>query len=428
MVWGNARKFRLARIGQAAAKVVAWKMCQCTLNPCHLTAKSRGICAFLKSIASNTAAKPSIAPFRCQEDPLVSSIMKATKQALERGSKYKEALRTQKTASSSSKWKPPKIPLTTPVGVEDMTLQDMMKKEKLSYADAVTVYLAFQDSLKKSSKKPSKTEKANTNSSGESAAPAEADEPQPKRKKTKAEADKKSGKQPPAEEAGKKSRKQPPAEEAGQKSGKKPPAKEADKKSGKQPPSEAPVDSVDAGKSNSVAPKAKASKAKAPPPLKRKGAFLHEPEAEVLEPPPKRVRGKTHAANQIPEDTEADQIPEDAEADQIPEDAEADQIPEDPVLQDWDELCYEYELWRQGLPQASELEADARAHRASAPLQAVKSVSATAATVPGMGTQLALPAAEPTHGDANDSQVCFDCNVYMILNFGCDQIHMHNWV
>ena len=196
MVWGNARKFRLARIGQAAAKVVAWKMCQCTLNPCHLTAKSRGICAFLKSIASNTAAKPSIAPFRCQEDPLVSSIMKATKQALERGSKYKEALRTQKTASSSSKWKPPKIPLTTPVGVEDMTLQDMMKKEKLSYADAVTVYLAFQDSLKKSSKKPSKTEKANTNSSGESAAPAEADEPQPKRKKTKAEADKKSGKQP----------------------------------------------------------------------------------------------------------------------------------------------------------------------------------------------------------------------------------------
>ena len=82
MVWGNARKFRLARIGQAAAKVVAWKMCQCTLNPCHLTAKSRGICAFLKSIASNTPAKPSIAPFRGQEDPLVSSIMKATKQAL----------------------------------------------------------------------------------------------------------------------------------------------------------------------------------------------------------------------------------------------------------------------------------------------------------------------------------------------------------
>ncbi|CAE7412943.1 unnamed protein product [Symbiodinium sp. CCMP2592] len=193
-----------------------------------------------------------------------------------------------------------------------MTLGDMMKKEKLSYPDAITVLLAFRESVaKKSSKKPSKTEKANTNSSaGESAAPAEADEPQPKRKKTKAEeADKKSGKQPPAKQAGKKSR--------------------------KQPPSEAPVDSVDTGTRSS---------------------------AEVLEAPSKRLRGKTGAANQIPEDTEADQIPEDAEADQIPEDAEADQIPEDPNLEEDDESG----------PDAQRL--------------------------------LALPGPEPPHGDANDSQ------------------------
>ncbi|CAE7709926.1 unnamed protein product [Symbiodinium sp. CCMP2592] len=315
--------------------------------------------------------------------------MKATKQALDRGLKYKEALRDHKTAapSSSSKWRPPSIPLTTPVGVADMTLGDMMKKEKLSYPDAVTVFLAFNESLaKKPSKKPKKAEKANTNSSaGESAAPAEADEPQPKRKKTKAEeADKKSGKQPPAKEAGKKSR--------------------------KQPPSEAPVDSVDTGKRSSVAPKAKASKAKAPPPLKRKGAFVHEPEAEVLEAPSKRLRGKTGAANQIPEDTQADQIPEDAEADQIPEDAEADQIPENPnpeeddedsaLFKDWDELCYEYDLWRQGLPQQSELDAALKAHRNSAPVTPVPAVKSG----PDAQCLLALPGPEPPRGDANDSQ------------------------
>ncbi|CAE7770667.1 unnamed protein product [Symbiodinium sp. CCMP2592] len=300
--------------------------------------------------------------------------MKATKQALDRGLKYKEALRDHKTAapSSSSKWRPPSIPLTTPVGVADMTLGDMMKKEKLSYPDAVTVFLAFNESLaKKPSKKPKKAEKANTNSSaGESAAPAEADEPQPKRKKTKAEeADKKSGKQPPAKEAGKKSR--------------------------KQPPSEAPVDSVDTGKRSSVAPKAKASKAKAPPPLKRKGAFVHEPEAEVLEAPSKRLRGKTGAANQIPEDTQADQIPED-----IPENPNPEEDDEDSALfKDWDELCHEYDLWRQGLPQQSELDAALKAHRNSAPVTPVPAVKSG----PDAQCLLALPGPEPPRGDASGS-------------------------
>ena len=55
---GQAKKFRLAGVSHSAPKVVAWKMCQCTLYPYHLTVKMRGICAFLKSTESNTAAKP----------------------------------------------------------------------------------------------------------------------------------------------------------------------------------------------------------------------------------------------------------------------------------------------------------------------------------------------------------------------------------
>ena len=103
-------------------------MCQCTLYPHHLTVKTRGICAFLKSTESNTA-EAILALSSGQEDPVV---MKSTKEALARGLKFKQAVKDLKNASSSSKWRPPSIPLTTPVGIADMTLDDMMKKEKLS--------------------------------------------------------------------------------------------------------------------------------------------------------------------------------------------------------------------------------------------------------------------------------------------------------
>ena len=303
----------------------------------------------------------------------MTSIMKSTKQALDRGLKYKQAVRDQRNASSSSKWKPPSIPLTTPVGVEDMTLQDMMKKEKLSYADAVTVYLALQESLKKPSKKP-KSGKAATNSSCESAAPAETEEAQPKRKKTKAEeVDKKSGKQPPAQEVGMKSEKQPPAQEV-------------DKKSRKQPPSEAL--SVEGCNSKSVTPKAKASKAKSPS-LKRKGAFLQEPEAEVHEPPTKRIKGKTPAeASHIPQDPTLDEDSTQVEEAML----EGEAIPDE----EWEDISYEYDLWRQGLPQSSELEAHLRDHRALPEPVAVPEPAADAPVSP--------------HADANDSQVCFGCH------------------
>ena len=299
--------------------------------------------------------------------------MKSTKEALARGLKFKQAVKDLKNASSSSKWKPPSIPLTTPVGIADMTLDDMMKKEKLSYADAVTVYLAFQESLKKPSKKPSKSQDANTNSSGESAAPAE--EAEPKRKKNKAEeVDKKSGKQPPAQEVGKKSRKQPPSE----------------------------AQSVEGRKSNTVSSKAKASKAKAPPELKRKGAFLEEPEAH--EPPTKRLKGKTPAqASQIPDPT-----PEEEEEHGWEE--------ETSFWDDWgDEVSYEYDLWRQGLPQSSELEADLQAHRDMP-------IPEKPAAVPEPVADQLLPAPGSPHADAadaNDSQVCFDCNECMLVHARC---------
>ena len=328
----------------------------------------------------------------------MTSIMKSTKQALDRGLKYKQAVRDQRNASSSSKWKPPSIPLTTPVGVEDMTLQDMMKKEKLSYADAVTVYLALQESLKKPSKKP-KSGKAATNSSCESAAPAETEEAQPKRKKTKAEeVDKKSGKQPPAQEVGMKSEKQPPAQEV-------------DKKSRKQPPSEAL--SVEGCNSKSVTPKAKASKAKSPS-LKRKGAFLQEPEAEVHEPPTKRIKGKTPAeASHIPQDPTLDE-----DSTQVEEAIlEGEAIPDE----EWEDISYEYDLWRQGLPQSSELEAHLRDHRALPEPVAVPEPAADAPVSP--------------NADANDSQVCFGCNERLYtcmmsrkLSSSCDQFYMNTWV
>ncbi|CAE7875949.1 unnamed protein product [Symbiodinium sp. KB8] len=150
-----------------------------------------------------------------------------------------------------------------------------------------------------------------------------AEEAEPKCKKNKAEeVDKKSRKQPPAQEVGKKSRKQPPSE----------------------------AQSVEGCKSNTVSPKAKASKAKAPPELKRKGAFLEEP--EVHEPPTKRLKGKTPAV-------QASHIP-----DPTPE--EEDGWEEETCgsfWDDWGEVSYEYDLWRQGLPQSSELEADLQAHR-----------------------------------------------------------------
>ena len=100
---------------------------------------------------------------------------KSTKEALDRGMQLKKAVKEQKNASKGSKWKPPVLALSTPVGVGGLTLQSLMEQEGLDYADAVAVYLAFQDSSKSSPgsrKKPSKetpTETQDTHVAGSSA-------------------------------------------------------------------------------------------------------------------------------------------------------------------------------------------------------------------------------------------------------------------
>ena len=64
------------------------------------------------------------------------------------GKKLKAAVKKQKadTSSQSSKPDTPKIPLETLVGCGQLTLGELMKQDKLSYHDAVMVYLAFKDS------------------------------------------------------------------------------------------------------------------------------------------------------------------------------------------------------------------------------------------------------------------------------------------
>ncbi|CAE7294668.1 unnamed protein product [Symbiodinium sp. CCMP2592] len=323
--------------------------------------------------------------------------MKSTKEALDRGLKFKQAVRDSKNASSSSKWKPPSIPLTTPVGVADMTLRDLMKKEKLSYADAVTVYLSFQQSLKQPSKKPKKTHKAEEESQQETEPDAvylahqqSLKQPSKKPKKTeKAEKESRKDTEPDAPAgANKKSKNKPPADDKSETNAS---ALQAGTKRRK-PQAEEPVP---AESKNSVAPRAKASKAKAPPALKRLAAFVEEHEPEMDQPPTKRLKAKTRVEpvdRAEPELQKAD--PELKEAD-----PELDEDEDSALFKDWDELCYEYDLWRQGLPQVSELEADLKAHRAASP---IKSEPAAAVPLPGV---LALPAPELSAGCQDGSQV-----------------------
>ena len=72
----------------------------------------------------------------------------STREALLRGKKLKECVKQQKQDTSSKPSKPstPDVPLDTEVGCGGLTLKKLMKQEKLSYHDAVAVYQAFQES------------------------------------------------------------------------------------------------------------------------------------------------------------------------------------------------------------------------------------------------------------------------------------------
>ena len=280
---------------------------------------------------------------------------KSTKEALERGVKFKKVLKEQKGASKPSKWKPPTIPLSTPVGVGGMTLESLMKQEKLDYADAVCVYLAYQDSLK---------------SSGRTKKPAAPDT-------EKLEDTQSAGNSVPSETGKKKSPKNAPTEtEDVQSACNSISSGTGKKKSPKNAPMETETEEAPKKSRNQVSAKSRPSKAS----LKRGVASSNlgldqDPEGGAVRPT-KRLKGKTPPET-IPN-------PQDDTLCDDEEDAEC-----------WDdELSYEYELWRHGLPQLSELESDLKAHRA-------------APTVPVPG--VLVPAESEDQCGSNDSQVCFDC-------------------
>ncbi|OLQ08757.1 hypothetical protein AK812_SmicGene7744 [Symbiodinium microadriaticum] len=277
---------------------------------------------------------------------------KSTKEALERGVKFKKVLKEQKGASKPSKWKPPTISLSTPVGVGGLTLGSLMKQEKLDYADAVCVYLAYQDSLK---------------SSGRTKKPAAPDTEKPEDTQS-------AGNSVPSETGKKISPKNAPTEtEDVQSACNSISSGTGKKKSPKNAPMETETEEAPKKSRNQVSAKSRPSKAS----LKRGVASSNlgldqDPEGGVVRPT-KRLKGKTPPET-IPN-------PQDDTLCDDEEDAEC-----------WDdELSYEYELWRHGLPQLSELESDLKAHRA-------------APTVPVPG----VLESEDQCG-SNDSQVCFDC-------------------
>ncbi|CAE7258137.1 unnamed protein product, partial [Symbiodinium necroappetens] len=232
-----------------------------------------------------------------------------------------------------------------------MTLESLMKQEKLDYADAVCVYLAYQDSLK---------------SSGRTKKPAAPDT-------EKLEDTQSAGNSVPSETGKKKSPKNAPTEtEDVQSACNSISSGTGKKKSPKNAPMETETEEAPKKSRNQVSAKSRPSKAS----LKRGVASSNlgldqDPEGAVVRPT-KRLKGKTPPET-IPN-------PQDDTLCDDEEDAEC-----------WDdELSYEYELWRHGLPQLSELESDLKAHRA-------------APTVPVPG--VLVPAESEDQCGSNDSQV-----------------------
>ena len=147
---------------------------ECTVKAQHLTGKIRDFRDFSDfRIVPHSASLPCF--FWLKPSPKVDFARfpcemgkKETKEALERGVKLTTAVKDVKAGptSKASKWRPPDIPLTTDVGGVGLTLGGLMKKEELTYADAVRVYLAYQDSLQKKSPKSSSSSRGSTASKG----------------------------------------------------------------------------------------------------------------------------------------------------------------------------------------------------------------------------------------------------------------------
>lgn len=236
-------------------------------------------------------------------------------------------------SSKPAKWKPPSIPLNTEVGVGGLTIKALMDSEKLTYEEAVTVYLAFQETKRTS--KPSSPASSKTSKGTEPAeSPAEKNQVTPKARPSRA---KQASEEPPKSKRGR---------------------------------------SLEA-RTAEPTPKSKRGKtteaeAAEPTPKSKRGKTA---EAEVAEPVPKLKRGRAHS-DLSKHDTEAvparrimrKSSPAPQALPSPPEPAE----PAQPISDDWDwdagdddadDIWCEYELWRQGLPQLSELEADRQKHK-----------------------------------------------------------------
>ncbi|CAE7751229.1 unnamed protein product [Symbiodinium sp. CCMP2592] len=305
-------------------------------------------------------------------------VYKSTKEALDRGVKLKKVVKEQKTASKSSKWRAPDLPLSTPLGVGGLTLGSLMKQEKLEYPDAVAVYLAFQDTQKSSSpstKKPSKktpTETEDTHTACNSA---------------------------PSGTAKKKSSKQAPTETKDTQSAcNSVPSRTANKKSPKQALEKTETEATPKRSRNQVTPRSRPSKAALRRGVASSNLGLEDPAEDTVVQPAKRIKGKRSP-----------------EAAPNPEDCTPPDEDEDAICMPWDEIEQEYNLWRDGLPQLSELDKYLKAHRElstqqSQPVAAPAMLALPAPAADQSGStfvdgQDRLRTAQPlSHKDRQDSQ------------------------
>ena len=132
---------------------------------------------------------------------------KGTRDALKNGVQLRAALADVKNNVSSkpAKWKPPSIPLNTEVGVGGLTIKALMDSEKLTYEEAVTVYLAFQETKRTS--KPSSPASSKTSKGTEPAeSPAEKNQVTPKARPSRA---KQASEEPPKSKRGRSGEKPP---------------------------------------------------------------------------------------------------------------------------------------------------------------------------------------------------------------------------
>ncbi|CAE7298093.1 unnamed protein product, partial [Symbiodinium sp. KB8] len=282
---------------------------------------------------------------------------KGTRDALKNGVQLRAALADvkNKVSTKPAKWKPPSIPLNTEVGVGGLTLKTLMASEKLTYEEAVTVYLAFQET-----KRTSKPSSPASTKGAEPESPGEKNQVTPKARPSRA---KQASEEPPKSKRGRSLEARTAEPRPKSKRGKTTEAEAAEPS----PEATKPTPKSKRGKTAEAQVAEPSPEAAEPTPKSKRGKTA---EADVAEPVPKLKRGRAHS-DLSTHDSEAvparrvmrKSSPAPQALPSIPEPAE----PAQPTSDDWDwsagdgdgdedDIWCEYELWRQGLPQLSELE------------------------------------------------------------------------